>query len=212
MDLRVENNITKIVMGSLIALTAIALSYGIFSYYKNSLSQKAHEVFVQRYNEFEALYPAFDNDQATQLSQQLTQDAAAYKWSPYGGFFLALQAEVLQYSDKKQEALATMEKAVSSLTSVDPVLYYSYATKLALMQLDSVEPAMQTKGRQSLEKLAALAKNPMRDMALFYLGYQAFLDNDNQGVQLAWSKLFDMQQNPTSLWGMRALNLRNYTA
>ncbi len=80
------------------------------------------------------------------------------------------------------------------------------------MQIDSADPSIQTKGRQSLEKLALNSKNPVHDMAWFYMGYQALLDNDSQGVQSAWARLFDAQRNPLSVWGMRAQALLNYTA
>jgi hypothetical protein len=211
MNVSIEKNITTLVVSALGVIVVLALAYGIFSYYKNSLSQQAHEAFVQRYADFEKT-SADANPPSQDLINAVSQDYAQYKNSAYGSFFLALQAELQQRAGNKQDALATMDKAIADMSSADSVLYHTYATKHALMQIDSIEPSVQTKGRQKLEKLAYMSKNPVRDMALYYMGYQAFIDNDAQGVQAAWGKLFDANQNPTSLWGMRALQLRNYTA
>lgn len=211
MDLRVEKNTTTIVIVLLALIAAAMLSYGAFSYYRSSLSEKAHEAFMRHYASFEKI--SSENGKPSQeLLAVVAQDYAQYKRSSFGSFFLALQAEMQQLTGNKQEALESMDKAIQGMSTADPVLYYVYATKHALMQIDATDPSVQTRGRKALEKLANTIKNPMRDMAIFYMGYQAFLEQDNAGVHTAWSKLFDAQGNPASAWGMRAQALRNYTA
>lgn len=211
MDLRVEKNVTTIVVVSLALIVAGMLAYGAFSYYRSSLSEKAHEAFMRHYAAFEKI-SSENGTPSKELLAAVAQDYAQYKRSSFGSFFLALQSEMQQITGNKQEALESMDKAIQSMSSVDPVLYYVYATKHALMQIDATDPSIQTQGRKTLEKLANTVKNPMRDMALFYMGYQAFLERDGAAVHTAWSKLFDAQGNPASAWGMRAQALRNYTA
>jgi hypothetical protein len=211
MELRVEKNIVPVLGALVFALAVCGLAYYGFMYYKGTLSAKAHEVFMQKYAEYEKL--SADNKVPSQeLIDSVSRGYQEYKNSAYAGFFLALQAELQEAQGNKPEALNSMTQAVGMMSSVDPVLYYTYSTKLALMQLDASEPSIQTKGRQSLEKLALNAKNPVQDMAWFYMGYQALLDKDDNGVQTAWGRLFDAQGNPLSMWGMRAQGLRNYQA
>ncbi len=211
MELRVEKNIVTVIVALVFAAAVFGLAYVGFTYYKGTLSAKAYDVFMQRYVEYEKL--SADNKAPSQeLIDSVARGYQEYKNSAYAGFFLALQAELQETQGNKQEALSSMTQAVGMMSSVDPVLYYTYATKLALMQLDAADPSIQTKGRQSLEKLALDSKNPVHDMAWFYMGYQALLGNDSQGVQTAWGRLFDAQKNPLSMWGMRAQSLLNYTA
>ncbi|MBY0109783.1 MAG: hypothetical protein K2X90_01595 [Candidatus Babeliaceae bacterium] len=211
MELRVEKNILYIATALVLAGLVFGFAYYGFTYYKAAHSAKAYDVFMQHYSEFEK--QTSDNKApSNDLIDAVSASYQEYKNSAYGPFLIALKAEIQAVQGNKQDALSSMTQAVSSMGFLDPVLYYTYATKLALMQLDAAEPAIQTKGRQSLEKLSLQSKNPVRDMAWFYIGYQALLDNDNQGVQAAWSRLFDAQKNPLSVWGMRAQQLLNYTA
>ncbi len=211
MELRVEKNIVMVVAAVVFAGAVFGLAYLGFTYYKGTISVKAHDVFMRQYDEYEKL-SAENKSPSKELVDSVARSYHDYSASAYAPFFLALQAELQGAQGNKEEALIGMTKAVAAMSSVDPVLYYTYATKLALMQLDAADPAVQTKGRQSLEKLALNGKNPVRDMAWFYMGYQALLENDQQGVQTAWGRLFDAQKNPLSIWGMRAQSLLNYTA
>lgn len=213
MELRVEKNIMSYVAAVVVGIAITGLGYAGYSYYRDSKSAQAHAVFMQQYGAFEKLTADKTNlSTIKELADAVSRDYSAYKNSAYGPFFLALESEIQQIQGDNQKALDAMEKAVAEMSSVDPVLYYTYATKLALMQIDATEPATQTKGRQSLEKLAMNSKNPVKDMAWFYMGYQAYIDKDEQGVQVAWSKLFDAQKNPLSIWGFRAQSLLNYSA
>lgn len=210
MELRVEKNITLIVTSVLAIVAVVAIAYAGYRYYTNSLSAQAHDIFMQRYQEFEKLAEKSEN--SAQLAEKVATDYNDYKRSAYAPFFLALQSELSQLQGDKEKALDLMDKAMADMSSADRFLYYLYATKHALMQLDVSELATQTKGRQALEKLAMNTKNPMRDMAWFYLGYQAYCDHDDNGVQVAWSKLFDANKNPISPWGYRAQSLLSFTA
>ncbi len=211
MELRVEKNI--VYSATLIVFVAVVFGFAYygFTYYKGTLSAKAYDVFMQHYAEYEKQF-ADNKLPSNELIDSVSASYQEYKNSAYGPFLMALKAELQAVQGNKKDALSAMTHAVNGMTSINPVLYYTYATKLALMQLDAADPAIQTKGRQSLEKLALQSKNPVRDMAWFYMGYQALLDNDNQGVQAAWSRLFDAQKKPLSVWGMRAQSLLNYTA
>lgn len=211
MELRVEGR--WIAIGA--ALTALFVlagaSYIAFTYYKNSLSRQAYGVFVQRSKQFSEVTPEAEQAVYKQLADGAVEDYTQFKNSAYAGFFLALAADVYEQAGDKQQALTLMDKALPLLSHTDPVLYFTYATKHALMQVDSSDMVIQSKGRQALEKLAHNPKNPVKDMVWFYLGYQAYLEHDQQGVQMGWSKLIDQNGRPISNWGVRAQNLLNYT-
>ncbi len=189
---------------------ACAIGYALYGYYKNRLSAQAYNVFTARFEEFEKII-AGQNLPDQKLIDAVAADYAAYKQSNYGGFLLALKADMEALRNNNEQALEDMSKAVALLSFCDPVLYYTYQTKYALMQIDSSDLTLQTKGRLALEKLALNSKNPVRDMALFYMGYQPFVDNDQQGMQTAWNRLFD-NGVPTSIWGQRVQSLLNFTA
>jgi hypothetical protein len=211
MEIRIDRNLVITFVGLIFLVAVFGAAYYGFSYYKARLSAQAHAIFMERYTQYEKL-STHNKTADKDLIDAVAKGYTDYKNSSYGPFFLALQAEIYQAQGNKQEALQAMTQAVNGMSSRDAVLYYTYWTKLALMQLDAPEPAIQTKGRQALEKLALMGKNPVRDMASFYLGYQALLENDNPGVQGAWGRLFDGQRNPLSIWGVRAQSLLNYTA
>lgn len=211
MELRVDNTVVHVALGISALAAVIGIGYTGFNYYRNNLSAHAHDIFMLRYTEYEKLVA--ENKAVTpELINFVSLGYQEYKKSAYGPFFLALLSELHASTGNKQEALEHMTQAVSQMSSVDSVVYHTYTTKLALMQLDAADPAIQTRGRQTLERLAMNNNNPMRDMAWFYLGYQALLDNDSQGVQTAWGRLFDAQRNPLSIWGVRAQRILNYTA
>ena len=213
----------RLIVGACVLAALVGIGVIAYRSYQHRLSAQAHDVFAARY----AVYEQSVADQATHkegkqiaddqlaceaLSQAVSRDYQVYKNSAYAPFFLALQAELEAARGNNHEALVLLTKAVGQMGAVDPVLYYTYATKLALMQRDAAEPTLQTKGRQALETLAQNKRNPMRDMASFYTGYQAMLEHDTQGMQHAWRHLFDMHNNPLSIWGLRAQSFLNYTA
>ncbi len=162
---------TKYLRHAVVALVFLFLgiiSFYIFGYYKNYKQQVA-EV---------ALYSALD-EYKNALSQQNVQlwsnvekaFAAGYKahsGTTLAPVFLSYQADALLNQNDIKEALNIMSKAVD-LLSYDNPLYYEYAVKYAMMQIDSKDEMLSKKGLDQLEKLAGAAKNPLKDMTTYYL-------------------------------------------
>lgn len=120
------------------------------------------------------------------------------KLAPY---FLGYQAEALIKQNKLDEALAVMGHALQSMATSSP-LYNLYATKLALMEMDSAESARQAQGLKRLEELAVDAKNQQRDEALYYLGLYYWHANDVVKAKEAWQTLaeFSSSSQVPSVW------------
>lgn len=187
-----------------------ALGFTIRNFMVERATRFAHARFMAQSKAYQKSIDEPSTD-AQHLIDQLYKDHAQFSHTPYGAYFLALAADIMENSGEKVRARETLARALKDMGGVAPGLYYLYATKYALMQLDAEDPEVQVVGKQALEKLANSAKNPHKEMALFYLGYRALMEQDSAAVQVAWGKLFDNGQ-PTSHWGMRAHALINYTA
>lgn len=109
-------------------------------------------------------------------------------------YFLGYQAEALVKQNKLDEAVTVMAQAVKSMSKSSP-LYHVYATKLALMEIDSHDGAIHTEGLKRLEDLAADTKNQQRDEALYYAGLYYWQLNDQVKAKEAWEKLAELSSS-----------------
>lgn len=103
-------------------------------------------------------------------------------------YFLAYHVDALLAQNKKDEALTIMQDMMRSLSTSSP-LYYLYATKQSLMQMDAADAAVQQAGLQRLEQLAADANNIQKDMALYYLGAYHWYNDNRDAAKDAWQKI-----------------------
>jgi len=114
-----------------------------------------------------------------------------YAKSALAPYFLSYQAEALIKQNKIDEAAAVMTQMVNSMSQSSP-LYYLYATKLALVQMDAADSAMHAAGSKRLEELALDTKNKQRDEALYYVGLHYWHHNDTVKAKEAWQQLADL--------------------
>jgi len=132
------------------------------------------------------------------------------KLAPY---FLAYQAEALIKQNKLAEAVVVMEKALDTMPKSSPV-YGMYATKQALMNIDSNDAALAQKGLEQLQVLAQDTKNLGQDVALYNLGLYYWSKNDLKKAQEVWAGFAALQKEgkDTSPWAALAEQKLEYLA
>jgi tetratricopeptide (TPR) repeat protein len=118
-----------------------------------------------------------------------------YSSSNLAPYFLAYQAEALVKQNKTDEAVTVMTSMIKSMSKSSP-LYYVYATKLALVEIDSNDSTIHAQGLKRLEELAADTNNQQRDEALYYAGLYYWQLNDQIKAKEAWQTLAELSTNP----------------
>ena len=171
---------------------AIALGAGVgmfgYRYYTTSREQEAQLALAELMQEFrQGQYGrGFVDwtDLATRISLEYNQHSGSYL-APY---FLVLQADALAKQGDKAEAVQMMDQALGALGKSSP-LHYAYATKRALMQLDTEDAQEKNAGLEALTTLAHDTKNTDRDAALFYLGSYHWSQKDMDNAKKSWQEL-----------------------
>jgi len=183
-------------------IVLLAAGIGGYRWHRLNKQEKAQEAFASCMREYEraerdaTLWPnaqlvfrlALEKNQNTNLTPTL----------------LAYQAETLLHMNKPEEALASMTKAVEQLPASSD-LYHLYATKQALMMIDSADQTVKEKGFALLTKVAHDTTNMTRDMALYYVGLYYWTQDELEKAGTVWSELLALTEKaPASPWAERA--------
>lgn len=103
-------------------------------------------------------------------------------------FFLVFQADALAHMGQHDEALKVLDKAVERMTPRTDV-YYLYATKRAVMRLDSSDEKIGAQGKRELLDLAQTAGNSSQGLAWYHLLEYAIVHRDEELRKLAYNKI-----------------------
>lgn len=98
--------------------------------------------------------------------------SVAHKSSSLYPFFLAFQADALIRLGKLVEAAEQLDSALAAMDKRNP-LYYLYALKTALVNIDTKDATREQRGRVLLDSLSTDVANPLQEMALVYSGLDA---------------------------------------
>ena len=107
-----------------------------------------------------------DSERAFLAGSTAHQSSALYP------FFLAFQADAFMRQGKIREAAEQLDKALAVMDKKNP-LYYLYALKTALVNIDTKDATREQRGRAQLEELSNDVANPLQEMALVYSGLDA---------------------------------------
>lgn len=178
---------------AMIALLGLWWVYGQFAGQKEKDAQKTLASCIE-------LYDQAVGASETSVPWATVETACKRAYDEHSGsnlapYFLAYQAEALAKQNKIDEAVTVMTQMIKSMSTSSP-LYNSYATKLALMQIDSTDSATHAQGLKKLEELAADTKNEQRDEALYYVGLYYWNLNDSVKAKEAWQTLAELSPNP----------------
>jgi hypothetical protein len=127
-------------------------------------------------------------DTAIGLEDAFFAGAQRYRGTTFAPLFEAFASEIQLRKGHMQEALATLQDAMKHFSVTSP-FYYVYATKVALMKLDSTDETVRNEGHKELALLADATNNPQRDMAQYYQGYVAWAAGQREQAKALWSQL-----------------------
>jgi predicted negative regulator of RcsB-dependent stress response len=166
----------------------MVLLAGGFYGYRSYMVQRNAEAFgalghyVERYlkNDSDKKVGARLDDGALELEAQAFSGSAA---APY---FSTYKAQDLLNQGKVAEAADVLKKAVANMSSASP-LTALYKVKLALVQLDVDDQAVQNEGMALLKKIADDVKSPAWDAAVYYLGRYSWVKGDVEDAKKIWA-------------------------
>lgn len=167
---------------------AVVLGGGWYGYrgYMRNKSQAASGFLLDYVHE----YSAQKGQQVdwAEVAQSFSSEANRYSYTALKPYFLVYEAEQLVRQGKKDEALATMQKAVAELPKQSPLLNL-YKTTCALMQLDNV--AQRDAGVAALTELSTDTTNIYRDVAAYQLGLYYWITQNVAQAKTVWQELVD---------------------
>ncbi|MFA6065920.1 MAG: hypothetical protein WC707_01940 [Candidatus Babeliaceae bacterium] len=199
----------KIALGLLFA-GAFAGGYGLYYWYSIRCDKEAQKIFAECLEHFERASASEDNAAWDDVVRAFDVGFDRYKKTSFGPYFLAFKADALVRLNKQAEAITTMGLMVEKLSTASP-LYYLYAIKHALLKIDSSDTIIKSEGYADLEKLSEAKKNPYQDMALYYIGYNAYVYGDPERAQKVWTKLIRLH-GASSIWSQMAQAKLEFTA
>lgn len=185
-----------------IALAALAAlgAGGWFGYrlYVDKYEQSAYKDLAENIEGFQKAVSSGNSARYLDVERAFAIAGDRHKKSKLYPYFLAYKADILGIEGKQKEAIETMNALLSSIDKKQP-LYYLYAIKSALMKLDSSDEAVKNEGRTTLMQLAEDNQNPVRDMALYYRGLEAWQKGDVAEGKKFWNQIV-MQGKKDSPW------------
>jgi tetratricopeptide (TPR) repeat protein len=168
----------RLIVGGLIAVSAFVGAYYVYGIYIYNRDLRAQASFAEGYELYEAaLGVDLSSEKASSKEKTLWAEVEMafnsgynqFSSSTLAPFFLAFQAEALVRQGKLEDAIQTMKMMLAVLPKRSPFLGI-YATKKALMLIDSSDEAQKKEGLEELIRVADDTNNGNRDMALYYLG------------------------------------------
>jgi len=195
------------VLSGIVVLLAVVGSLVTYKVHVTSREQAAQKTFSECLEEYYKIMNGDKSEQWQEVERAFALGYERHKSANLAPYFLAFQAEALVQQKKQPEAIALMDTLLSSLSHSSP-LYANYATKRALMKLDLADDAEYQKiGLQELTLLAHDKNNNAKDLALFYLGYYFWSNNDFAGAKKEWTELTELNQKEAkypSVWAQLA--------
>ena len=190
-------------IGVVSGLSAGMVSYRYYVSYREQAAQETLSQYMQEY--FQASAQKMSADWSG-IAFNFERGYAQYSNSYLAPYFLAFQADALIQQDQKGQALIVMNTMLEGLGTDSP-LFNVYATKRALVQIDSDELSEQQAGVESLTKLADDVSNSNQDLSLFYLGSYYWAQDNVEQAKQAWQKLVSLQDKDAltkSPWSLLA--------
>lgn len=196
----------NLLIGALVLLACTALSFTAYKMHVHSREQAAQKTFSECLEEYYKMVGGAKVEQWQEIENAFAVGYERHKSASLAPYFLAFQAEALVQQKKQTEALVLMDKLLAALSHASP-LYSNYATKRALMKLDLADQAQQKVGLEELTHLAHDKNNNAKDVALFYLGYYFWSNNDLVAAKKEWTELAAINSKDSkypSVWAQMA--------
>jgi len=189
-------------LASVLVVSVVGLGAG-FMWYRTYRERKAMRAFVETTSTMETARSEDTDEQWAGLLEVSQYGFQEYGSSQLAGYFLIYASRALLAQGKHEQACHELEKALSYLPR-DTHIYYAYAIRLALMQIDADSQALTQQGNQRIQELAKDTANPLRDMALYYQGLYSYDHQDRETAQTIWWSMMETFSPETSPWAARA--------
>lgn len=108
-------------------------------------------------------------------------------------YYLGYKVQILLAQDKRDEALATLNRMIADMPGSPMIALYEM--ERALIQLDSTDDAMNSIGLDALKMLAQNKDNMFRDSAQYYLGRYYWAQNQIDDARAVWQQLVNEQRD-----------------
>lgn len=172
--------------------------YYAYSWHSNNVQKLAQKAFSESLEVYkQALSLDFAKEVPEKDRQNLWAEAEiAFKTgyqqnksSTLAPFFLAYEAQALLKQNKLDQAYEALSDGLKKIPSSSPFSYLYQVTQ-ALIEIDKQDVQ---KGVDSLEKLTKDKNNPLKDMAVFYLGEYYLSNNEIAKARLQFESLDSMK-------------------
>lgn len=185
------------IVGLIFGVTVLA--YFGYKLYFNRYERSAHKDLSNTIDEFYKKLSGNTNQAVwADLERAFATGAKRYSRSNLLPYFLAFQADAAIAQNKLKEAIELMSSSVSKISKDNPI-YYSFAIKLALMKSDSSEAVFKKQAIEDLQNLSQDNKNPLKDMALYYLALEYLNNNEKEKSQKTLASILD-SSDKNSYW------------
>lgn len=173
------------------ALSFLVLLIGLFFAHKLwmiNTERSAQYDFSALITEYETMSREKDVDWSA-LLEKFESNYAKHSGSLLLPYYLGYKAQILLAQDKKEEAIATLDKIIADIPASS--LLAMYQMERALIQLDIEDNV----GLQALQTLAQDTNNIFRDSAQYYLGSYYWANNQIEDARAIWQQLVDEQRD-----------------
>ena len=189
-----------------VAIMALA-GAGVFAYrwYAAYRDGQAHSAFAASFEQYHAASQS-ENPDWTTIAGLFAIGYSTHARSNLAPFFLLMQAQAVQKQGQEAQARTLVQRALDQLPTSSP-LYYLYALKHALMQLDATDEDTQRAGFTQLQTLAHQDGNLHADAARYHLGAYYWAQDDLNNAQKEWQeliKIYGKAQAMPSPWARQA--------
>lgn len=199
----------KIVVGAAAATVIVITIVGGWYWYKKDLNDRAQRALMDSILEFEQALAGQEGISWADVERTFDTGAREFSGSHYAPYFKVFQVDAAVHQNKSDDAVIAMREAVAALSPKNE-LYNLYRTKLALLLRDSADTKIQTEGEALLKELADSSDNGYRDMALYYLGLYARVDDKHEEMQQYWNRLMQEFSSSDSVWAHMLSSHRDF--
>ena len=179
--------------------------YG-YRYYQTAKNQKAQRILSEVLSEYERALETNSVEAWGNLASLAALGYQQHKSAGSAAYFLAIESEAVRRQGDYQKAFVLLDQAIAGVPSRSAVNNL-YKTKQALMKIDNADAGIKQQGLDELIALGSNSKNSNRDLALYYVGYYYWVNDNLVQAEKAWNELIALDstdKRATSPWAVMA--------
>jgi predicted negative regulator of RcsB-dependent stress response len=187
--IQAQSKLLSIVFSFLVAFGIAFLGYRLWSIKRERAAQYDFSALMTEYE----MVSQDQNPEWDALLKKFEKNYDKHSGSSLLPYYLSYKVRILLNQNKKDEALAVLDKMIVDMPG-SPILAL-YEMERALIQLDGDDEGLRATGLAMLDTLAHDAHNAYRDSAQYYLGRYYWAMNDIDAARAIWQQLVDEQHD-----------------